>query len=93
VVHRLAVGVFLLATIGALNWLWVFWTPRCNESCPGSVVVAMYATMAAAVVITVAIIALTLLGKLSVKRASQAYVVSLMVFAAWTGLLTSWATR
>ncbi len=91
--RRLAVSVFLVATIGALKWLWEFWTPRCNESCPGSVVVAMYATMVAAAVVTVAIVTLTLLAKLSLKRATQTYVASLMAFAAWIGLLTSWAPR
>lgn len=84
--------VQLLATFGALRWLWMFWTPRCNEACAGSVVVTMYATMCAIVVATLGVVALTMLGRLRPKQAAYAYVALAAAFAVWIALLTGWAT-
>ena len=83
----------MMATMAFLGWLWTFWTPRCNESCASSVVIAMYATMAAAAAATLAIAVPTAIGKLDPKSATVAYAASAIVFTLWASGLTHWAAR
>ena len=83
----------MVVTASSLAVLWTVWTPRCNESCASSVVLAMYATMAAAAMATLAIAVPTALGKLKPKFATMVYAASVVVFTLWASGLTHWAAR
>jgi hypothetical protein len=44
--NLVAALAYLLAAGYAVKWLWRFWTPLCNEACPGALVGALYITLA-----------------------------------------------
>lgn len=83
-----AIALMALCTVLAIRWLWIFWTPRCNESCASQTVLGMYGLLAAAALATVAVIALLVLGRWTARRGLVCYVMALVLFTACALALT-----
>ena len=77
-----AVGSALIALVTAtsIQWLWLFWTRRCNEACAEQTVRGMYGVLFASILMTVALVLMLLTGGLSVRRSLTFYVIG------WTTL-------
>lgn len=86
--QHLAAGVYLLVTAFAVQRLWVFWTPLCNESCASSVIVAMYLTLCLALLAAIGISAFMALGKLSIRHSLYSVIALAMAIAAAAFVLT-----
>lgn len=65
----------LLGTAAAVRWLWLFWTPRCTETCEPAIAMSMYGLILGSVGITLALALPVAIGKLSPKKAAGAYMV------------------
>ncbi len=66
--NLLAAAFYLFVAGYAANSLWRFWTPLCNESCPGVLVLAIYLTLLCIVLGAVAFAMLTAIRKFSLRR-------------------------
>lgn len=78
-------GALVLVTTLLVEWLWVYWTPLCNETCPSFIVVAIYLTLALAVLCGIGIATLAALGRLDTRR-------GLSIYLATSGLVVVCAT-
>lgn len=83
-----ATALMVLCTALAIRWLWIFWTPRCNESCAMQTVLSMYGLLAIAALVTVALVALVVLGRWTARRGLVGYVIAVSVLAAGALALT-----
>lgn len=72
-----AVGSALIALVTAtsIRWLWLFWTPRCNEACAEQTVWGMYGVFLASILMAVALALLLLIGHLRVRRGLALYII------------------
>ncbi len=83
-----ATALMALCTALGIRWLWIFWTPRCNESCAAQTVLRMYGLLAVAALVTVALVALVALGHWTARRGMVGYVVAVAMLAAGALVLT-----
>ena len=75
-----ALILLLLGTL--IRGLWLFWTPKCNESCPSSIGIAMYAVLLASILFFGGISAFTAVGKIRFKLAMLSVFAGLLVVTA-----------
>lgn len=71
-----------------LRWLWVYWTPLCNEACPSAIVVAIYLTLAFVVLSGTAIVTLAALGRIDARRVLLSFLATIAFVVVCTAVLT-----
>ena len=84
----LAAGVYLVAAVFGLKWMWLFWTPRCNESCPGGLMLAIYLSLLCGLIGSVFIAGLTAVGKLGLRRSLVGFTALATLLGAVAAVLT-----
>ena len=83
-----AIALMVVCTLLAIRWLWIFWTPRCNESCGSLTVLGMYGLLGAAALATVVVSALVALDRWTVRRSLTRFFIASAVFAVFAAALT-----
>ncbi len=83
-----AAGAYLVAAVFGLKGMWSFWTPRCNESCPGSLVVAICLSLRCGMIGSVFIAALTARGRWSLRRSFVGFSALVALLGAAAAVLT-----
>lgn len=83
-----APALMALCTALATRWLWILWTPRCNESCAAQTVLGMYGLLTIAALVTIAFALLVALGRWTAKRGLVSYFVAASILAAGALALT-----
>lgn len=81
-------ALMALCTTLAIRWLWIFWTPRCNESCAAQTVLGMYGLLTIAALFTVALALLVAVGRWTTKRGLVSYLLAASILAAGVLALT-----
>ncbi len=88
--RRVAVLLLMIAaTISGLAWLWTFWTPRCNEACPQSLLAAIYSVFLVSSIVSLCIAALALSGRLRLSKAIGLFLISVFAVAILTALISN----
>lgn len=70
-----ATVLMALCTALAVRWLWMLWTPQCNESCARATALGMYGVLAVAVMSTFVLILLVGSGRWTVRRGLITYLI------------------
>ena len=83
-----AAALMALCTALAICWLWIFWTPRCNESCAAQTVLGMYGLLAIAALVTIALALLVAMGRWTAKHGLVSYLIAASILAAGAFALT-----
>lgn len=88
-IFRLALAFGMLAcSAAALRWLFIFWTPRCNEECARHTLVSIYGLVLAAAVVTLVLAGLVATGRWQAKKGAAAYAIALVAAALAAVLIT-----
>ncbi len=81
-------ALIALVTATSIRWLWLFWTPRCNEVCAEQTVRGIYGVLLASVLMTVALVMMLLIGRLGVRRGLMFYVIGWAALAVCSFVVT-----
>jgi hypothetical protein len=87
---RVLSTIYVLLSMCVSVFLWHFWTPKCNESCPEWIALSMYGTILGIPILAVGIATITLLGKVSHSHSLSIKIFGVCVVALmlWVGFLT-----
>lgn len=86
--HTVAL-LLIAAAISGLAWLWRFWTPKCNEACPESVLATIYLMFLVSAIVTVYIAALAFKGRLRPSKAIGLFSISVLAVSILTALISN----
>lgn len=81
-------ALMTLASAVSIRWLWLTWTPRCNETCAQETVQVMYGLILVSMLVTAVLAVLLLVGRLTLRRGLAAYGIHWTVLAISSVVLT-----